>query len=138
MDERTCQLVDTQYKATPETGLDDTHPLRACLTTVLAAVLMLQVPSAISSEKTVDAPSSPRPDAEKRTSTEDTFGNTDVEIVLADDRVIYEYRVNGVLTAIKVVPKQGRPYYMVPADGSPHYEINHDATLYPKWILLEW
>lgn len=70
--------------------------------------------------------------------TRDTQRSADVEIVSGEDRVIYEYRVNGVVTAIKVVPRSGRPYYMVPTDGSPHYEINHDAKLYPKWILVEW
>lgn len=68
----------------------------------------------------------------------DVPDDIDVDIITVEDRVIYEYRVNGVITAIKVVPKRGRPYYMVPVDGSPHYEINHDATLYPKWVLLQW
>ncbi len=63
----------------------------------------------------------------------------DVEIVIGDDRTIYEYRANGVLMMIKVVPKVGRPYYMVPADGSPHFtDIDHSKSLYPSWVLFEW
>ena len=80
-----------------------------------------------------------RPVYASETPTEsDSTEDIDVDIVIAEDRVVYEYRVNGVITAIKVVPKRGRPYYMVPVDESPHYEINHDATLYPKWVLLQW
>ena len=80
-----------------------------------------------------------RPVYASETPTEsDSTEDIDVDIIIAEDRVVYEYRVNGVITAIKVVPKRGRPYYMVPVDESPHYEINHDSTLYPKWVLLKW
>ncbi len=63
----------------------------------------------------------------------------DVEIVIGETKTVYEYRSNGVLIAIKVVPKSGRPYYMVPADGSPHFEsLDHAKALYPQWVLFEW
>lgn len=66
--------------------------------------------------------------------------NDPIEIVEGENRTIYEYRQNGVLTMIKVVPKNGgRPYYMVPADGAPHYEgLDHKRQLYPQWVILEW
>ena len=52
---------------------------------------------------------------------------------------IFEYRQNGILIMIKVVPDRGRPYYMVPADGSPHYsDLSEVKHLYPNWVLLEW
>ncbi|MFT4711836.1 MAG: hypothetical protein ACJAVI_004121 [Candidatus Azotimanducaceae bacterium] len=64
---------------------------------------------------------------------------SDIEIVIGERKTIYEYRTNGVLIAIKVVPKIGPPYYMVPADGSPHYEsLDHAKALYPRWVLFEW
>ena len=64
-----------------------------------------------------------------------------IEIVETDDRTIYEYRQNGVLIMIKVVPRNGlgRPYYMVPADGSPHFKsLDHEEKLYPQWVIVEW
>jgi hypothetical protein len=65
--------------------------------------------------------------------------SSDIEIVIGERKTIYEYRTNGVLIAIKVVPKIGPPYYMVPADGSPHYEsLDHAKALYPRWVLFEW
>ena len=52
---------------------------------------------------------------------------------------VFEFRQNGVLTMIKVIPEQGRPYYMVPADGSPHYQdLSEVKHLYPNWVLAEW
>jgi len=63
----------------------------------------------------------------------------DVKIVVGDDRTVYEYRTNGVLMMIKIVPKKGRPYYMVPADGTPHFtDLDHSNKLYPQWVLFEW
>ena len=63
----------------------------------------------------------------------------DIEIVVGEDRTIYEYRQNGVLRIIKVVPKKGRPYYMVPRDGNPNFTgLEHRKKLYPQWVILEW
>jgi len=68
-----------------------------------------------------------------------TDDDEEIEIIVGEDRVIYEYRQNGVLTMIKVVPRKGRPYYMVPADGAPHYEsLDHKHKLYPQWVIVEW
>ncbi|MDA0788488.1 MAG: DUF2782 domain-containing protein [Proteobacteria bacterium] len=63
----------------------------------------------------------------------------DIEIIEGKDRTVYEYRRNGILMLIKVVPKKGRPYYLAPADGSPHYEgLEGHRHLYPKWVIVEW
>jgi hypothetical protein len=52
---------------------------------------------------------------------------------------IFEYRQNGILIMIKVVPDRGRPYYMVPADGTPHFsDLSEVKHLYPNWVLMEW
>ena len=62
-----------------------------------------------------------------------------IEIIQGQDRTIYEYRQNGVLRIIKVVPKRGRPYYLVPADGRPNFDgLEQVKTLYPQWVILEW
>ena len=63
----------------------------------------------------------------------------DIEIVAGEDKTVYEYRVNGRLLMIKIVPKVGYAYYMVPADGSAHYNsLDHGQKLYPQWVLFEW
>jgi|TARA_B100001964_G_C14256492_1_gene612749 hypothetical protein len=62
-----------------------------------------------------------------------------IEIIEGEERTIFEYRSNGVLIMIKIVPKAGRPYYMVPADGSAHYQsLDHKKRLYPQWVILDW
>lgn len=70
------------------------------------------------------------------------FGDTsspDIQIVAGEDRTIFEYRNNGILMMIKIVPESGKPYYLVPADGSPHFRsLDHSKKLYPQWVVLEW
>ena len=76
--------------------------------------------------------------AEPYIPTDEELAQGDVEIVAGSDRTVYEYRVNGRLLMIKVVPNVGAAYYMVPADGSAHFtDLNHTKKLYPRWVLLE-
>ena len=75
--------------------------------------------------------------AQSREASEDDTDN--IEIIASQDRTVYEYRQNGNLVAIKVVPKTGRPYYMVPADGNGMPgDLEHARHLYPQWVILEW
>jgi hypothetical protein len=61
-----------------------------------------------------------------------------VEIVAGEDKTVFEYRVNGRLLMIKVVPEVGATYYMVPADGEPHYDsLDHKKKLYPNFVIVE-
>jgi hypothetical protein len=67
------------------------------------------------------------------------YGAGDVEIIVGENQTVYEYRTAGRLMMIKIVPKKGRPYYMVPADGSPHFtDMDYTNKLYPSWVLFEW
>jgi hypothetical protein len=71
--------------------------------------------------------------------TPEDLGGDDIQIVTGETRTVYEYRQNGKLVAIKVVPKDGRPYYMVPADetGMPR-DLETARHLYPQWVIVEW
>ena len=70
--------------------------------------------------------------------TREELAEGQVEIIAGEDRTVYEYRVNGRLLMIKVVPEIGATYYMVPADGSPHYEsLDQKKSLYPKFVIVE-
>lgn len=55
-----------------------------------------------------------------------------------EDKVFYEYRVNGQLMEIKVVPEVGREYYLVPADGGGWIEESDSDMLVPSWVLFRW
>ena len=67
---------------------------------------------------------------------------TDETITLVEndaDQRIFEFRQNGILMMIKVIPKSGRPYYLVPAAGQAHItDLTDQKHLYPQWTLIEW
>lgn len=62
-----------------------------------------------------------------------------ITIYHSEDKTYYEYRINGQLKEIKVVPKNGKEYYLVPAPGEGDY-IRHEESqlLVPKWVLFRW
>lgn len=55
-----------------------------------------------------------------------------------EDKTFYEYRVNGILKEIKVEPKIGPTYYLVPADGGGWIEEEKSQLLVPKWVIFSW
>ena len=56
-----------------------------------------------------------------------------------DGEVWYEYRINGEIKEIKVVPKIGKPYYLVPAKGQEGYiRLDRSQLLVPQWVLFRW
>ncbi|SEQ87026.1 Protein of unknown function [Pseudomonas cuatrocienegasensis] len=67
-------------------------------------------------------------------------GEPDVTIRQDGDRTIQEYRVNGFLYAIKVIPKGGKPYFLVRADGSDGNFVRSDQPdmLIPAWEIFSW
>jgi len=62
-----------------------------------------------------------------------------VTIVRRPTETIEEYRVNGRLTMVKVIPKTGRPYYLV-ADGTGGTFVRRDSldtgVKVPMWLLF--
>ena len=55
-----------------------------------------------------------------------------------DNEIFYEYRVNGELVEIKVVPEVGPEYYLVPADGGGWIRESETDLLVPSWVLFRW
>lgn len=55
-----------------------------------------------------------------------------------ENEVFYEYRVNGQLMEIKVVPKVGAEYYLVPADGGGWIRETESDMLVPSWVIFRW
>ena len=55
------------------------------------------------------------------------------------EKTFHEYRINGQLKEIKVVPKQGKEYYLVPAPGGTGFtRYDQSQLLVPKWVLFRW
>ncbi|MCY1431729.1 hypothetical protein D9M71_477050 [compost metagenome] len=66
-------------------------------------------------------------------------GEPDVTIRQEGDKTIQEYRVNGFLYAIKVTPKNGKPYFLVRADGDSNYvRSDNPDMLIPAWEIFSW
>ncbi|MGE0625071.1 MAG: DUF2782 domain-containing protein [Pseudomonadales bacterium] len=62
----------------------------------------------------------------------------DVTIVEEEDRTVMEYRQNGYLRMIRVVPKIGKPYYLVPQDPTKGIQdLERAETLLPSWVIVE-
>lgn len=60
----------------------------------------------------------------------------DVVLRETPERTIYEYRQNGQLTMIKVVPKKGKPYFLVPVDRTENFgELSRAERLKPQWVI---
>ena len=60
----------------------------------------------------------------------------DVVLRETPERTIYEYRQNGQLTMIKVVPKKGKPYFLVPVDPTENFgELSRAKQLKPQWVI---
>lgn len=58
----------------------------------------------------------------------------------SDNKTYYEYMVNGELKEIKVVPKKGPTYYLIPAGGDDEeFKRQTQSSLtVPKWVIFSW
>ena len=62
----------------------------------------------------------------------------EVNIIRQKDKTIEEYRINGKLRYIKIIPKNGVAYYMIDTDGDGKLETRQDDLENPpinQWIL---
>ncbi len=64
-----------------------------------------------------------------------------VTITQRDRDTVEEARVNGIIVWIRVTPRHGRPYYLVPNGGGNTY-IRRDSLdtglKVPMWVLFTW
>jgi len=71
----------------------------------------------------------------------DKLPEPEVRIIQHEDRTIEEYRVNGALRYIKVIPNQGPPYYFVDTNGDGVLDQQFSSLDNPplnQWILFRW
>jgi hypothetical protein len=62
----------------------------------------------------------------------------DVVIIAEEDTLIYEFRQNGQLRMIRVVPNVGKPYYLVPRDPTKgDGDLQRVDALVASWVLWE-
>lgn len=62
----------------------------------------------------------------------------DVVIIAGKDKIVYEFRQNGELRMVRVVPTWGKPYYLVPRDGTRGFgNLERADMLLPQWVIAE-
>lgn len=66
----------------------------------------------------------------------------EVSIIKRDDAVIQEYRMNGQLYMVKVIPVRGVPYYLIDSDGDGSLDSRHremdPGLVVPSWMIYRW
>ena len=75
------------------------------------------------------------------TQDDDAF-EPEVRIIKRKGEVVTEYRVNGQLYMVKVVPAKGLPYYLVDQDGDGSLDSPGDQLdpmlVVPRWVIHRW
>lgn len=66
----------------------------------------------------------------------------EITIKRRGDKTIQEYRVNGALYMVKIVPDIGPPYYLVDTDGDGNMDVRRSdldkGIKVPQWVLFRW
>ena len=69
---------------------------------------------------------------------DDLIRGPDVTIIAQEDKTVLEFRQAGELRMIKVVPKWGKPYYLVPSDRTENFgDLERAEMLLPSWVIVE-
>ena len=101
------------------------------------SLLVLAVPTAHSQESGA-APPPPEVDATDA----GTPVDPDISILEEEDRTVYEYRDNsGRLYMVKIVPRVGKPYYLLDTDGDGEFDMRTSdprKVAVNMWELLRW
>ena len=71
------------------------------------------------------------------------LGEPQITIYQRGPDLISEYRLNGHLYAVKIIPERGVPYYLIDADGDGHMEGQffddlNSRFIVPQWVLHRW
>lgn len=74
-------------------------------------------------------------------SAENKTNSNPIEVIsyTQGNNTIEEYRIRGFLYSVKVIPKEGKPYYLVNTNGNQQvFRANHPQTKAPSWTLFSW
>lgn len=107
------------------------YPLVSALMLVTGIVFAQQRPA----DAPVDAEPPPLPE-------EGSVIEPEVRIIRKGGETVREFRVQGKLVAVQIVPKQGAPYYLIDADGDGELETRRSELdpnfLVPGWVIKRW
>jgi hypothetical protein len=79
-----------------------------------------------------------KPDDDK----DDPLAGAEVTIHKSEKRTVEEYRVNGKLTHVKIIPKHGYPYYLIDTDGNGSLDQRSSGlrgvSTVNTWKIFQW
>ncbi|MDH3643794.1 MAG: DUF2782 domain-containing protein [Gammaproteobacteria bacterium] len=62
----------------------------------------------------------------------------DVTIIAQEQKTILEFRQGRQLRMVKIVPRRGKPYYLVPRDQTRGFgDLERADMLLPSWVIIE-
>ncbi len=63
-----------------------------------------------------------------------------ITIYHTEDKTFYEYTREGEVVEIKVVPKKGEPYYLIPNGGADEgfRRATESKLRVPTWVIFSW
>jgi hypothetical protein len=66
----------------------------------------------------------------------------DITIIRRGDKMIHEYRQNGVLYMVKIIPDIGPPYYLIDSNGDGNLDVRRSeietGTRINQWQIFSW
>jgi len=107
----------------------------------IALVLTTSLNTAVAQSVTEPMPMPEPPELPLPVQSGDTMV-PDITIIRRAGKTIHEYRINGELYKVKIVPDYGPPYYLVDIDGDGNMEMRRSdlekGSRLPKWLLMSW
>ena len=84
----------------------------------------------------------PPPVLDERARQQQLLEEADITLIERPDAMIREYRVGGRLFMVEVIPRVGRPYYLIDSTGDGQMDTRRSRLgpnfIPPQWILFQW
>ena len=106
----------------------------------LIIICILATVNSFAAPETVEVPE----DAENYYSEEISSNDLEPEVTIIKrkDSVKEEYRLNGKLYMVKIIPSVGPAYYYIDQDGDGVWETRNtdrnSTSRVPQWVILNW
>lgn len=120
------------------------HMTSLLRTAILASAMLAGTAWAQRPDNLQPVPDIPPPPGQVQHGEAMPLGEPQITIIRRGDDVIREYRLNGHLYAVKIIPEgNAPPYYLIDTDGdgeleSRFFDNNNAQIIVPQWVLFRW
>ena len=109
--------------------------------TIIALGLLFILPLAMAGDATGPAPVPEPPQIPPQVESGEVL-EPEVTIIEDDRGIVHQYRVNGQVYMVKVVPSSGPAYYLLDTNGDGTLDVQQDYhpgnIAIPQWVLFSW